>query len=254
MFYWRFRISESKFNHKFFFPSIDDIRKDSEKFSNILWRKKSKRLHVNNKAFRGDSQLPSNFRFVNTSMKLFCYFLTDKKMDMIVEETNRASVQENVITTFKTTITTFIRILIFNIHVCVSLSWEANGEKMHKIITKAKTIFAYWLSTSYSWIWQLYGWCESDGWSHRSPPYPSKNSCFNFKTFDVPKFCVSIRFQTLYFTRQTKIYEHSLHIRFPDFFGLFFLGKTIFLSTRKSVRKTNEMKSNWECLYIYRMT
>lgn len=60
------------------------------------------RLHVNEVAFRGDSQLNPLFRYLDTPMKLFCYFFTESVIAMIVEETNRAAIQENINTSFRT--------------------------------------------------------------------------------------------------------------------------------------------------------
>lgn len=62
------------------------------------------RLHVNEVAFRGDSSLPLAVKELQTPMELFNYFFTNDIIALIVEETNRSALKENIYTSFKTNI------------------------------------------------------------------------------------------------------------------------------------------------------
>lgn len=62
------------------------------------------KLHVNEVAFRGDSSLPTEVKELKTPFQIFCYFFTDDIIKMIVEETNRAALTENINTKFTVTV------------------------------------------------------------------------------------------------------------------------------------------------------
>ncbi|XP_055707132.1 piggyBac transposable element-derived protein 4-like isoform X1 [Phlebotomus papatasi] len=81
--------------------SVESISKDAKDFSNIKWKKKSMRLHVNKVAFRGDSSLPKDVKALRTPMEMFCYFFTKEIVQKIAEEANRAALIEDKNTTFK---------------------------------------------------------------------------------------------------------------------------------------------------------
>ena len=88
------------------FLALDEISKDSNEFSKIIWRKKKKkmRLHVNEVAFRGDSALPSFIKELQTPMELFNYFFSNEIIEIIVAQTNRAAFNKDINTNFKTTV------------------------------------------------------------------------------------------------------------------------------------------------------
>lgn len=83
-----------------FFLAVRAIDKGSKESTDITWRKKSMRLHVNEVAFRGDTQLPIALKELKTPMALFNYFFDDEIINLIVEETNMAARQKNINTTF----------------------------------------------------------------------------------------------------------------------------------------------------------
>ncbi|CAD7084679.1 unnamed protein product [Hermetia illucens] len=65
---------------------IISISPDSKELKKILWRKKNKRLHVNEVAFRGKSRLAVTK--LETLMEFFLYFFTVDIVKMIAEESN----------------------------------------------------------------------------------------------------------------------------------------------------------------------
>lgn len=70
--------------------------------SKVTWRKRSMRLHVNDVAFRGKSALPVTLTRLETPLEFFNYFFTNEIIGIIVEETNRTALQENINNTFRT--------------------------------------------------------------------------------------------------------------------------------------------------------
>lgn len=62
------------------------------------------RLHVNEVAFCGDTSLPEEIKELNTPMKIFCYFFSIDIMNIIVEETNRCALSQDINTKFSVTI------------------------------------------------------------------------------------------------------------------------------------------------------
>ncbi|XP_049307376.1 uncharacterized protein LOC125777160 [Bactrocera dorsalis] len=82
--------------------SVDAIDKSSIEFSNILWRQRSMKMHVNEIAFRGDSGLPYAVRKLKNPIEFLNYFLTDELIVVIVEETNRAAWSIDINTQFIT--------------------------------------------------------------------------------------------------------------------------------------------------------
>lgn len=70
--------------------------------SKLVGRKRSMCLHVNEVAFRGDSSLPLVVEELKTPMDFFNYFFTDDIIELIVVETNRCALEENINTTFST--------------------------------------------------------------------------------------------------------------------------------------------------------
>ncbi|XP_032589372.2 piggyBac transposable element-derived protein 3-like [Drosophila mojavensis] len=92
---------------------IESIAKEPSK---ILWRQQFMQLHVNNVAFQGDSSLPAEIMNLKTPSEIFRYFFDAKIMDMIVEETMRAALVENISTRFQMNIEDvhhYIGILIY---------------------------------------------------------------------------------------------------------------------------------------------
>ncbi|XP_067619865.1 uncharacterized protein [Eurosta solidaginis] len=69
---------------------LDNINKDSLEFKNIVWRKRFMQLHVNEVAFRGKTDLPSEVKKLKTPIDFFTYFFTDELFELIYMETNRA--------------------------------------------------------------------------------------------------------------------------------------------------------------------
>lgn len=101
-------IDKLNFNHsliQIFFIGLDKVTTDSKELAKLLWRKRSMRLHVNEVAFRGNSSLPSDVKELHTPMNHFDYFFTSEIMNLIVEETNRCALQENINSKFGTTAT-----------------------------------------------------------------------------------------------------------------------------------------------------
>lgn len=85
-----------------------------KKLGNLTWQKASIRLHSNEIAFRGNSQLPDGFRYLNAPIDVFNLFFTDDVIGLIVDYTNRKALAAN--DTFETTsdeIRKFMGILIF---------------------------------------------------------------------------------------------------------------------------------------------
>jgi len=73
-------------------------------------------LHVNEVAFRGNTDLPSEVKNLQSPIEFFTYFFTDDLIDLIILETNRAAIAENVNTQFKVDkhdIRRYIGILVF---------------------------------------------------------------------------------------------------------------------------------------------
>ncbi|XP_067616603.1 piggyBac transposable element-derived protein 1-like [Eurosta solidaginis] len=85
----------------YFSSDLDNINKDSLEFKNIVWRKRFMQLHVNEVAFRGKTDLPSEVKKLKTPIDFFTYFFTDELFELIYMETNRAAITENVNTSFK---------------------------------------------------------------------------------------------------------------------------------------------------------
>ncbi|XP_050503221.1 uncharacterized protein LOC126882370 [Diabrotica virgifera virgifera] len=75
--------------------ALDAIQKSGPVISNITWRKKSMRLHINEVAFLGDSKLPPEVKCLKTPMELFSYFFTDKIIDLISFNTNLNAYRTN---------------------------------------------------------------------------------------------------------------------------------------------------------------
>lgn len=86
----------------FLFTALNAISKESKELSKLIWRKRSMCLHVNQVAFRGDSSLPLALKELRTPMQLFDYFFNNEIIGLIVEETNRCALEENINSTFKT--------------------------------------------------------------------------------------------------------------------------------------------------------
>lgn len=80
------------------------------------WRKQPLQLHVNEVAFRGDTNLPDEIMALNTPLEIFSYFMNDTIIDLIAEETNRAARAKNEQSKFLVTsdeIRNYLGILIF---------------------------------------------------------------------------------------------------------------------------------------------
>ncbi|XP_046868914.1 piggyBac transposable element-derived protein 4-like [Drosophila willistoni] len=92
---------------------IESIIKEPSK---VMWRQQSMQLHINNVAFQGDSSLPSKITDLKTPFQLFCYFLNSDIISIIVKETMRAALKDNIANKFKITtedIHHYIGILIY---------------------------------------------------------------------------------------------------------------------------------------------
>ncbi|XP_046869383.1 uncharacterized protein LOC124462031 [Drosophila willistoni] len=92
---------------------IESIIKEPSK---VMWRQQSMQLHINNVAFQGDSSLPSKITDLKTPFQLLCYFLNSDIISIIVKETMRAALKDNIANKFKITtedIHHYIGILIY---------------------------------------------------------------------------------------------------------------------------------------------
>lgn len=81
------------------FTALESILTDSKEFHPI-WKQNSLQLHVNDVAFRGDSSLPAEVKELTTPMQLFCYFFSKDIIDIVVEETNRCALSQDINTKF----------------------------------------------------------------------------------------------------------------------------------------------------------
>lgn len=100
----------------FLFSGLDSINIKSKEFSKIIYRQQQIQLHVNEVAFQGDCRLPLVARELTTPMQFFLYFFDKDIVQMIVQETNRHAVVENVNTNFSITevdVCKYIGILIY---------------------------------------------------------------------------------------------------------------------------------------------
>lgn len=88
----------SKMTYNFFCIGIDSIAKEPSK---IIWRQQSMKLHVNEVSFQGDSSLSAEIMEFETPLQMFCYFFNSDIMNMIVEETMRAALTDNITNQFK---------------------------------------------------------------------------------------------------------------------------------------------------------
>lgn len=96
--------------------NLVNIDKESKEFKEILWRQKYIQLHVNEVAFRGNTDLPLEVKKLQTPLDFFNYFFTEDLLELISMETQRAAIAENVNTQFKIDkygISRYIGILIF---------------------------------------------------------------------------------------------------------------------------------------------